>query len=567
MLCASGPAMADWVTLRDGRREQCIVLEQNDQWLRLERKAGRLSLPVSEVRSVERQDPADNAVLQAVYSLDQSGRDPAEIAKAAAQFTEALEAGASPSMVATAVLGLLDVSPQAPQMSSAAGQSLAGLLAKLAATKEAGLDDEQSLTASLFLARMGHTDEAIRLFLDAPEAAHQKYPEWQRELSAKVAEDVKEQIALDQTETAIERLTLLGRIDPERGQVSRPWTMMTRADLLCEAGKFRDAISLYATEVGVEYPEIAKNRVISAITDAKERARDSGNFGEVVSLTTGPVPQLFGQGPAERLRAQVYRDWGLAALDGREYDTAREALKQHYVLAPDDGQKLLRLVEYRQRADKIKAGSAEEHYNLAVFCLDAGLTEQAREQLTIASQDAVWGPLAQKHLDDLDAQRLEARLAHALELKDKGEYMEAREEVAQVLQEARDPELRQLAQRSLDIITKSMEYIHKRTPLEAEVLWQQAERCILPAESQRCLELLNEILRNYPQTPAAKKAAERRKKLLDSGFTDTARRTPYHTPQASVPTLVEEEAPFVDAERLQQEMQRLQESLQVVAGP
>lgn len=558
---------ADWVNLQDGRREQCIVLETNASGVQIERHGGRFTLKPTDIKSIDRQTAADNDVLRAEYALAEGMGDPNAFLAAVRTYAKAHAGGASVETLCNSLVPMLsDLTASGTVFKGPAVDELAELLVKLSPNVPQTVPPEFYYDASLFLSRAGRTAESLDIFMKAPAELHAAHPEWRAELSKRVVADIQSLIANDDAETAIKRLTLLGQIDPDRGETSRPWAMLNKADLLSDSGKYEEAVALYVEEVAKEYPEIARNRIVNLLDEALADAKVTGDFHAAVRLTTGPTVELLGRPAAETLRGQAYREWGLWALDRKDFDAAREALNQHYIFMPSEEKKLLSLVDYRERSAALTAADVEGHYELGVFCLQAGLTEQAKEQFRQVAPDSDWGMLAQKYLDDLETQRLEALLAQAHDLKEKGQFLEARDKVAIVIQESKDPELTDLAKRSLSVITTSMEYIHKRAPIEAEVLWQNAERCLLPGEAQRCLELLNEILREYPDTPAAKRAAERRAYLLKQGFRDTARRTPLAEQTAKAPATSQPERPFVDPVRLNEELQRLQKSIETVAA-
>ena len=57
-------ARADRVIMKNGREIECVVIEETDAKVEIEAQGTRLSLPRSQVKAVERADPADNALRQ-----------------------------------------------------------------------------------------------------------------------------------------------------------------------------------------------------------------------------------------------------------------------------------------------------------------------------------------------------------------------------------------------------------------------------------------------------------------------------------------------------------------------
>ena len=558
---------ADWITLRDGRREQCVILEMTPTEIRVER-TGVVNLPMTQVVKVERESSADNAVLRAAYAFNAYKTNPSALLQAIRAYSAAHQEGASGQTLCSSLLTILQtMNNSGEEPSQEAMVALADLLSLLVGTASDGASEDFFLRGSHFLAHAGRMDPAIALFGKISEASRLKHPEWQRQLTDLVAVDIQALIADQKMEDALERLLVLGRLDPRRERSSQIWAQLAQADIHRRAHRHREAIDIYATQTAVEYPEVARTRTVATIREAIDDAAKSGLYSKIIPMTMGDSIKLLGQKAAESLRAQVYRQWGLWALKQKQYEQARECMDHYSILSPSDGQTLLDLVSFHEKLALLPPNDPEAHYQLGVFCRERGLDDQAREQFSLIARDPNWGQLATKQLADLENQKLESLLNHAIELKNQKAYQQAREEVARVLKETTDPELEELARRAMDVILKAMEYEKKKDPLEAEVLWQQAERCILPDENQTCLELLNRILRDYGDTSAAKRAAQKKRQMIERGARDTVQTASVYDeePKPTSAPATKPKDELVDPVRLREELLRLQKSLETVA--
>ncbi len=562
---ASSPARADWITLRDGRRQQCVIVETNARYIRLERSGGVISLSPNEVVKVERESAADNALLHAEYSFDLRSTDPGDFLKSVHAYVAARDQGASGRNLCTSILVLLDYAAMpSAKLPFEARDALARLLNSLSGTPSDAASQEFLLGAAQFLAKEGWLDSALKMFTKIPEAARIQHPEWQKQMTGYIRSDVRALLSEHKNEQAIERMVALGELDPAHS--NRVWVALARADSLRRAGRYEEALKTYAGETAAQFPEISRERSIAAINEALPTARKKGDFAPVIDLTMGEALPVLGKDNAFRLRAIIYKEWGEWMCAHQRFAEAREAFKQYYLLEPSDEQPLLTLANSLEQASQLAPDDAEGHYEAGVELRKAHMFEQAALMFKAAKSDPQWGNLAGKQLDDLNDMKLEDLLNQALELKQQKKFTEARALLARVMKDAKNDDLKALAKRTQDLTAQEMDLEKNRAPAEAEVLWQRAERCILPGEVQTCLELLNQILREYPNTPAAARAAQKRQTLLGSGFKDTARMAPLPASTPSSQPASEPAPEGVDRAKLEQEMQQLQDLLEAAAN-
>ena len=562
------PSRADWVTLRDGRREQCVVLAEAPDWIRLMRGGGVLTVPRSEVAGVEKESAADNAVLNAEYQV---GSGP--LLDTLNLYVAARDQGASAQNLCRSLTRLVEyVSTEPGALNSQTQEVLAGLLSSLAGSASDSAPADFLYYSAALLTRFGSMGDAMRLFAKIPPEHFERHPERRAALADLVVGDVKRLLDEGDYDRALERIEALHALNAVRSKSCEAIVHLSRAHSLRLDGDYAGALKIYSEQLAPEFPAIAKDRARIVLAEALSKARRTGAFQEAIELIRGSGKALLGEEAVKKMLGEAQRDWGLWRLDHGDYEGARQAFREHYAAAPDEKMVLINLVEYRQRKSGLGANAPEGHYQLGKFCVGNGLLEEAETEFGLARQDPKWAELAQLQLNQLQKGGEERMLLEALELNKAGRFAEAREKASFVLQRATDPEIRETAQRVAELAEQSMAQAQARAPREAEVLLQNAERCILPEERESCLDLLSQIVRKYPETPAAKKAAAFRSSLLSRGLAEFEGRRKGESPTGLNQLNVDEEAlkeatGSAESESLREETRRIQHALETLATP
>ncbi|MCX7012167.1 MAG: hypothetical protein NTW86_06320 [Candidatus Sumerlaeota bacterium] len=513
-LCALlvAPAAADWLVMADGRREQCVIDSEDSASVRIARGGGLLTVARSNIASIARESPADNLALRAEYLF---GGEP--LLTTIQRYAAARDRGASAAALSASLARVMAKLPPDPASTpSEARDALTALLRSLAGAGVESAPEDFYYYASSWLSRGGAMNDAARLFQKLPSGYFDRHPERRAALSDAVVADIR--LLLDQGDFAavLDRLEALHALDPARSRSCEAIMRLSQAHELKEQGKFADAARIYLEEVKPEFPAIARDRARAVLQEAAAKARENGSFPAAIDLMKSDGPQVFDDKEREQMLGDLYRDWGLWQLDHNQFDGARQALREYYARHPEKEALLTKVIEYRER--KAAATAPEDHYKLAKFCLGAELYDEAAAEFRLAAAEPKLRDLAEANLHRLENDRYQRMLLEALDLNKEGQFAAALEKQQFVAQHAHDDDVQADAKRVADLIKEAMDEAKARAPKEAEVLMQNAERCVLPDEADTCLELLTRIVREYPNTPAAERAAAFRSLLLSRGL-------------------------------------------------
>lgn len=494
-------ARADQITLANGRTIEGRIISETHRYVELETGGFVTKLSRDSITAIERAAEYKNTLLAAEAALKR--REPVD---AIELLFEARRQGASEE----AIHDILD----------RLNGGIAGAI-HTANARERGairrsiraLMEEDFLTSrTLFFASQNFfklddwesSAEALEQIATEDIQSDPPMRRWALELMRQL---VRRRLARDDFEGAIEYVERMRRITGSEGHPNIPLAHLARSAAARERGDYEQALRIIAEDLSTTVPEIARNRAIYTIEKMKRWAENTRRFSEAREMLA-PISDVY---PILHASARGF----LVELEARmlignaEPKTAMELLES--IGESERSSEMERL--YNQAYHEYQMGIMEESDPLALlkhaqWAMDHGLVDEAILIFEKTRQNPNLRDVSDQFLTNARRVRDTRLMEEARDLYSEGRMVEVLDRTQGLLtnpdlgsrlsEEAR--RLDQLARRSLN------REVESRGP-RAEVFFQRADRAFILQNYEESLSLLNLILSQYAETPAASRAA------------------------------------------------------------
>jgi tetratricopeptide (TPR) repeat protein len=312
---------------------------------------------------------------------------------------------------------------------------------------------------------------------------------------------------------ALEAIEQLQRLDPRAGHSLRALWVMARIGDLHESHALLDALTVVLDELHPLLPEIATHRLDGLLrelpgwacgaTAPPERFAAAREFletrlGKVFPIEAGMALDALLVSQADRLLGEGNTTATLALLGNSDEIQASEALRNRVIEA-----------EYRNRLASLSDDDLMGRYRLGEWALEHNRPRWSLALFHECARDEALRPLAEGRIQLLATQLDGEALQQAMSRFQQGRYFDALDALDSLLK--RDPQLPpstlyEEARRMADLIRNRLEVESHKRPYRAEVLYQQAERSFFSGNDAAAIQSLAEVLRDYGETPAARRA-------------------------------------------------------------
>jgi tetratricopeptide (TPR) repeat protein len=317
-------------------------------------------------------------------------------------------------------------------------------------------------------------------------------------------------------EEAIGLIEEIRRLSGTTGDAQYPLAHLARAAAARADGNFRRALEITSADLEPSSPQIARNRVVYTVHVLLEKARETTKWSEALAHL-------------EPIRNSYPMEYRLAANELIEYEV-RDALDR------GDVAEVLRIVDtvppgdrsaalvafgkqafYEAESARIGEDSPLELMKLGRWCADNGLYREAILVLTKVRGNAAVSELADELIGLARMRRDTLLLEEANAAYGDGRLEVASEKVREIIADQGRASLLEPEARKLQgLIDKAAVREKERRPYDAEVLYQRAERAYYLQSLEESFNLLALVLRDYPETPAARRAATLQPDVLRS---------------------------------------------------
>ncbi|MBI1290728.1 hypothetical protein GC173_05735 [bacterium] len=510
MSLAVATAHADRITLANGHVVEGRIVRENDSTIVVEANGMRLSLDRASVRAMERTPDWENALLEAevFFRRREALRGIEVLRRANADGAPRERIGELVERSWGGITG--SIRQTDPNRKDALAKALGGLMS-----------DDLMTTASLIPAsrcffELDDFDRAAEAIRRVPPALLET-PGPEREWALDFMRlYVRRLLVRGEFEKAIGLIEDIRRLAGDSGDAQYPLAHLARAADARNRGDFREALRIIVHDLEPVSPQVARNRIVYTINALVTRARETRQWRDL-------------RDQLEPVRAAFPMEYRLAANELMEFEVAEalergdhaEVLRLVGTVARDERSEALAAAErqayYESESARIGDSSPLELMKLGRWCADHGMYREALVVLTKARENPSVAELADELISLTRQKRDTTLLEQANAAFRDGRLDEAEEKLKEIIKDPGRASLMEPDAVNLsDMVKKTRAREKERRPYEAEVLYQRAERAYYQQKIEESFNLLALVLREYPETPAARRAAQLQPEVLSA---------------------------------------------------
>jgi len=501
-LSVSG-AWADVITLSNGRTVEGRVLSRTEEYVRLEAHGMITKLRTDSIRSIERAPEHENTLLAAETALKR--RDPV---KGIDLLFQARKEGAPDAEVKTMIERLNSGISGGIHGARSADERSAIRRSIHALMKEDLLTSRTLFFASQNFFQLEDWELAAEALHRIPTADLQDDPVMRQWALDFMRQMVKRRLARDDFEGALTYVERMRRTTDESSDANLPLAHLARSSKAREQGDYAHALKIIAEDLAPTVPEIARNRALYTIDQMKDWAERTRKFRaarEAVEPLRGLYPAVYTEARnhllARECRYLLDNDQAgeaLALLDAvpeEERSEEMQSLHNHayheYTIIRIESSEPLELLEHGR------------------WCLEHGLMEEAMRIFNKTRENPNLRDLSDQFLANARRERDIQLLEQAKKEYELGDMTAVLGRTNELLQNPNlGSRLSEEARRLNELARKTMNREQEARGPRAEVFYQRAERAHILQKHDESLSLLNLVLSEYTDTPAAGRAAD-----------------------------------------------------------
>ena len=506
LACAAAPLAADTITLKSGATMEGEIISREAGKVRFTSNGSVYTLPESNIISITESEPW-RAELKESEAKVRGG----DSVRGVEQLANALRAGAAPAMVEDAFRLLSGRLMQSASVLKGIDSVDFRFALRECAGNTTITDDTRFMLAQIFH-QADDTETALREiqklgadWIRADESRVQWTSAILRAEIRRASRNAEFDVALDKA-SLLEELTGAGR----DGQL--PVVLLAQASRARMEGNYTEALAILSYNLAPLSGEIARNRLQLVLRDLEGSAKANGDFAGAREALKAAEARFPIEVNSTRMR--------LYAVEA-EYLLNRDQPREAFLLldAIPEAERSEELsamhlrADYEQRYAALNPQEPLELMELGRWCAKVGLIDEGIAIFRRITDNPTLQELAIRQLQVIENQRDLRDLEIALDLYDKGFMREAAEITGRMLADGAATRPSAEETKRLDrVARRDMDSESRRRPYLAEVSYQQAERAYYTDEYDRALDIIDMILKQYGDTPAA----ERAKGLLPS---------------------------------------------------
>jgi tetratricopeptide (TPR) repeat protein len=308
-----------------------------------------------------------------------------------------------------------------------------------------------------------------------------------------------------ENERAINRIETLNRIDEGLGRNCEVLLYMNWAAKAREEGDYEGALRIYAEHLFALSPPIARERLLFTLDSLASHAKESGDYTAAIELGER-YGEKYSPLEAKAIVARMRENYGRELMKEGKYGRAKEVLAEYYEDLPNEKKLLLYECEYRRLASSLAADDYMGHYQLAQYCKDRGLLDEAEAELEKAMLSEDLRETAGKQLRLMQERRMLDEFAAGVLLYEQGYYGASLEAMLKFEEKYEKSDMTAEARRMVELSRGRLQSATQWRPYQAEVMYQQAERKFFGGDMKGAFRLLEDLEEKYADTPAGIRA-------------------------------------------------------------
>jgi tetratricopeptide (TPR) repeat protein len=499
-------AAPDTVKLRNGNEVRGIVIAQDGAALRLATVGGELRITSDTISRLIKDPRGENSILEAEIQIARNG-----VLRGFQYYVRARNESADPARIAQNIVSNQDsILSEFNKLGATDREAVSQFVASLG---DSG-DDEYRFFAGQLLFDAGERERAMTFLASLPTQFYEQNAKRKEFAVAFFRNEIKRLLAREKFQDAINRIEALNRIDAALGHSCEVLLYLNWAAKARDEGNYEEALKVYAERLFKVSPPIARERLLFTLEKLKNDAEKSNEYAQAIAVAEKYGPRLA---PLEgkAIVASLREGYARHLMQQGDFAGARVVIARYYQDLPQEPKTLLYECDYKQRSGKLAAEDYLGHYELAQFCQKHGMLDEGEAELEkalgasdLSAEQAGLRENAQRELRLLRERKAMQEFADAMQIYERGLYMEALEALLHFEEQFPKSDLLKDAQKIVSLCRTRLESESQRRPYQAEVLYQQAERQFFGGKTAEAVRQLEMIEDKYADTPAGARAAK-----------------------------------------------------------
>lgn len=326
-------------------------------------------------------------------------------------------------------------------------------------------------------------------------------------------DEIRRKLAARDYDRALEAINQLNLLDANAGRSQRALWLLSRIGEARDKGDVLGALRLAVEDLLPLLPEVADNRIGLLLKELPDWASDpdapANRFAEARKFVETTLAKPMPVAAADTLEDLIAEEGHMLLLEGRTTQTLRLIQSTPWLAKRGRIHALALQAEYRNRLSSLPKNNILALYRVGEWAANEGRDDWAIDLFQQCLDDDTVRPLAEAQLRLLHGRIDSAALQKSVKLYKEGRMFDALEALDPILKrkkgEAPSTFLKD-ASHMADLIRSDLRVESEKRPYQAEVVYQQAERAYFAGDYGAAIQHLAEVLRDYGDTPAAKRA-------------------------------------------------------------
>jgi len=310
-------------------------------------------------------------------------------------------------------------------------------------------------------------------------------------------------------------LQLLERIHPPTGRAARAMALLQDGQRALNQGEFRRALEIFHDRLAHLAPVLARLRTDDALLQAETKLKSEGAWDLLIELQEKFGPNVKEDDTARGTMERTLQEAGKAALSTGQPNRAVGYFNKLAMMNVGKPESWIRAADLAKRRSELDPDDSFAHFEFGIYCLSLDELDLAETAFEVALRHPELAPNARKRIDLIHETRALRLMDRATEALSAGRVQDALDRVMEFQTLYPDSPMQGKVIEIAESARKQIKDASDRRPLEAEALFQQAERLLFLQKPSEALLLLDKVIMEFGDTPAAKRARNSKRIALD----------------------------------------------------
>jgi hypothetical protein len=308
-----------------------------------------------------------------------------------------------------------------------------------------------------------------------------------------------------QEEALVPVLEVIKKFDRQLAKAAQVWLVLSEVQKLRSSNNYWSALEKVETELLYEWPGVAAYKMLDLLSEVDIVFKRDKRFDELLELCDHFGLPHLGEKVHTPYR-NLLESAGWNAINEGQPKKAEAYFTQIEQFDRGETSKLLVITEYHQRRQALNDDDLLGLYKLGVWCVEQGLGAQGRILLQLAEEDPALEELARMKMEVLDRTESTALFEKTTIAYEEERFADAMDHADEYLMRFQLGEMREQARQIKTNAAVELTNQLKKRPATAASLVDHAQRLFFTRDYRDSLKLLDRVLLEYGDTPAAERA-------------------------------------------------------------